>query len=222
MKKLNLLSKFTAAGVAVVSTIAVTSFAPAQAVMITGELQWDDATSNFFEDVNPGAGDSFDVTFSPGGLAAVFSAVGDFVPFFPATPPAPEAFYPLTPVTATFDWVSGVGTEFVYNLRNDLVFDFANGVSVTFLSAPFLGSFDGDNGVAFEETAFSQAIVSIPGIDRFVLGEELSFADIAGGNAGEYGAIVQTAVPEPLTILGTGMALGLGTLFKKKRGSSPA
>ncbi len=85
MEKLNLLSKFTAAGVAVVSTIAVTSFAPAQAIGF-GELQWDNSTSNFFEDVNPGAGDSFDVTFSPGGVAAVFEAIGSFAPFFPTVP----------------------------------------------------------------------------------------------------------------------------------------
>ncbi len=122
----------------------------------------------------------------------------------------------------TFEWDSNVGTDFIYNLTNNLVFDFANGVSVTFLPGQFLGSFDGNNGVAFEETVSSQALVSLPGIGLVpVGGEELTFADIAGGNAGEYGAVVQT-VPEPLTILGTGMALGLGTLFKKKRGSSPA
>ena len=183
----------------------------------SGSITWGNGTSNFFEDVNPGAGDTFDVTFSPGASALISSATGVFEPFYPA----PPVFTGLAPVTGTFEWVANSGVGFIYELQNDLVFNFDNGISVTYGSGEqFLGAFGAEAGVAFEELSTMNASVVVPGEpDVFLLAEELTFGDLAGGSSGEYGASVQATVPEPSTILGLLTAVGI-TLCASKRKQS--
>lgn len=63
------------------------------------------------------------------------------------------------------------------------------------------------------------ALSSFSGVDLSNVGAIK--VDFSSPNAADYqfGAINLTPVPEPLTILGTGVALGLGSLFERRRKS---
>jgi hypothetical protein len=234
--KNNQLTKNIVSGAAAIAVLAGVGIAaaPAQSSTLTGELEWDDSTSNFFEDVNPDEDDTFSVTFSPeelGGLASVFIATGEFAPPFPTTPLAPPDFYELIPPpTGTFKFVRSQNSSFIYKLQNDLVFNFdanQNGVfaltedvQVTFKAGEqFLGSFD-NGSVGFEELDVDASVI-IAGRTPLVLTEELTFGDSVGGTGGEYGAIVETTttVPEPASILGLLAVGGLGLSLKRKKQS---
>ena len=154
---------------------------------ILGEFEYDDGTSNFFEDVNPGEGDTFTVTFSPGGLAESFDISGIFTvpeggPLPPADPANPVtldvvngSILPEPFPTATFQWVQTFENgSFEYELVNPLVFDFTNqddpinadGFENTATVAygageRFLGVFD-NGGVSFEEATTEGAVVLPP------------------------------------------------------------
>ncbi len=206
--------------------------APAQAAIL-GEFEWDDATTNFFEDVNPeNPDDTFSVTFSPGGFAETFNTSGIFTPPLPdANPLDPPITLNLDPAEGEFELVSFTSdTQFVYRLTSPLVFDFDDDVSVTFgTDELFLGSFelDGDGnriGVGFVEQTVS-AVVNIDGdifpTGNLIVREEITFGDLPGGEAGEFGAIAQVVevngVPEPATILGLLAVGGLGLGLKRKK-----
>ncbi|MGK7893324.1 MAG: PEP-CTERM sorting domain-containing protein [Xenococcus sp. (in: cyanobacteria)] len=247
MNPTNLLQKLAPVGVAAFGAIAFTGIAtaPAQAAVI-GEFQFVNGTDNFFEEVVPGIGDTFNVEFSDGGLASSFDTFGIFVPPLEFADSGNPQLLSVVgdPIVGSFlfdRFVNGVDATdgFVYNLTSDLVFTFTdqdNGnpgtVSVRYgAGEEFLGIFDG-GGVEFEEETTVNASVEIDDdgdgiIDRFFpngdtsVTEILTFGDLAGGVAGEYGGEVQvshtTPVPEPTTILGllTISALGLGLKRKK-------
>ena len=193
-----------------------------------GDLEWNNRTNNFFEAVDPIPGNEFSVTFSPGNEAVVSSASGAFLPDFNPAPPL--SIVNLTPAVANFRYADdqgSVGTnEFIYELVNNLDFNFDNGVSMSYSEGDqFLGSFNFTDGIAtgveFEEFGLAEGSLSIPSSpDAFLLAEELTFSDLAGGDFGGYEASIQAAVPEPITILGSFTALGFGALFKKKKLSS--
>ncbi|MDJ0746985.1 MAG: PEP-CTERM sorting domain-containing protein [Xenococcaceae cyanobacterium MO_167.B27] len=196
------------AGIGIIAT-------PARA----GQLGWSDGTSDFFDDVNPVAGDIFSVTFSPdslGGLAAVFSASDEFAPFFDT----PELIALTPPPTGNFEFVTGLDPvdgifqEFQYELTNDLVFNFdtdgnenasGNEVLLTIgAGSTFQGEFNenppgGSNplGVEFESLEIASVIVTT-GDQTFSLGnpnfpvDELTFqfGDIPSQSGGEYNGLV--------------------------------
>lgn len=232
------LSSTLALGVAAGIGIAT---APAQAQML-GALDWSDGTSNFFDDVNPGMGDDFSVTFVspsfPEDLTTVNGASGLFSPFFG---PFPDTVDLTTTPIGIFDYVSNpTATTFLYALRNDLVFNFdsdddgATDVSVTYgAGSTFLGDFDSDNGtilgVGFEEDSVDGEIVDINGktfelgADNNITGVELVFNDIpettvGGGYAAQVSVeMPHNDIPEPATILGLLAVGGLGLGLKRKK-----
>lgn len=229
----SLLQKLAPMGVAAIGAIAATGIAsaPAQA----GQLGWDDATSDFYSDViNPDGtltGNDFSVTFSPDALAAVFSATEQFAPFFNP----PELAF-VDPITVGFDNFVDLGVvagiqEFEYDLANDLVFDFGNGVIVTLAAdSTFLGEIDAAGGtlegVELEVVDIAGVTVQIGsdtytlgGPKLFVTGFAFEFEDIAAIGGGEYAGLVSVAakVPEPGTILGLLAFGGLGLGLKRKK-----
>jgi hypothetical protein len=234
--KNNQLTKNIVSGAAAIATLAGVGIAaaPAQA----GSLQWSDGATSFLADVNPGAGDTFSVTFSPDSIALIGTANGEFVPpFAAASPPYDQS---VVPAIGNFEWfsnlppVDGVVQEFEYELTNDLVFDFNNGVVVTYAAGTlFQGEFDVPvgggpiEGVEFEEIELAGVTVETPdgtfnlGDPDFpVTGAALVFEDLAEGAAGYSGSVsVGQSVPEPASILGLLAFGGLGLAMKRKKQS---
>ncbi|NET24911.1 PEP-CTERM sorting domain-containing protein, partial [Okeania sp. SIO1I7] len=191
---------------------------PAKALpTATGSLSFQDGTSDFFFDVNPemGMGDTFDVTFNMGSIVFVSTATGDFNPPFEGAFTTEEV---LTS-TATFEYVSSNAnnTEFVYELTNDLVFDFDNGDNdgnesvVTWLAGTqFDGMFNmmGVNGVEFNLAA-GQPMPVVTGIgeDVSVIANVLQFGDTQPTGGGSFLAQVDVtrSVPEPTVLFGLGV-----------------
>ena len=244
MTQTNLLPKLAITGVA--STIAAFGISTASAyAAIIGEFGFENGTTNFFEDVNPtlvGFTDDFNVTFSPitaGEQASTFNTSGVFTPPLPDAPPV--AILDLDQVTGTFSQTSyndndssgdiSVGDTFEYQLINDdLIFDFDDGVTVTYGEGEiFLGTFDFDVsgnpiGVEFVEENEVNPEVTIAGDpDSPYTGdqvrESLIFSDLEGGEFGEYAGEVQIVevVPEPGTILGLLVIGGLSLSLKRKK-----
>ncbi|VEP12357.1 conserved hypothetical protein [Hyella patelloides LEGE 07179] len=198
--------------IAVIAGIGITA-APAQA----GSLQWADGASSFFDEVNPVAGDTFSVTFSPDNLTFVGTANGEFVPPFPAAPP--PFVQSVDSALGNFEFVSSlplvddVVQEFKYELTNDLVFDFNNEVVVTYAAGSlFQGEFDVPlgggpiEGVEFEAIELAGVTVVTPGQtynlgepDFPVTGSAFVFEDIPDGAAGYSGSVsvTVTEISEP-------------------------
>jgi len=212
-------------GVAVLG-IASAIAAPAQAIVITGTLGWENGTSDFFGDVNPGAGDTFSVTFSPDNIALISAATGVFNPEFA---PAPPPYMATTTATGNFihsaNQTGLAAGEFRYELTNDLAFVFpdagkGDGASVTWATGTtFIGFFDTSNSVEFEVEGLLPTIAGIAP-PHFVVDDVLQFGDGVGDADGVYDAEVEVAhVPEPGTILGLLAVGGLGLVsrFKKQK-----
>ncbi|WP_310482155.1 PEP-CTERM sorting domain-containing protein [Chamaesiphon sp. VAR_48_metabat_403] len=193
--------------------------APAQAVALnTGELVFQDGTSNFFEDVTPIAGDTFAVTFNPGSLAFVTGASGSFSGSFPVTPLA----YTIasSPATFTFAGINAANT-FDYRLTSgNLPFTFTNGTNLTVANnSLFRGSFNANTrGVDFGVINSTGSFFS--NSDGLVPTNALafSFGDIPAGTGGSYG--IAASVPEPFTIIGTIIGGTAAFRMKKKLSSS--
>jgi hypothetical protein len=181
--------------------------APTQAAVLnTGELVFQDGTSNFFEDVNPVAGDTFGVNFNPGSLAFVTGATGAFgsAPYFPVTPLA----YTIAPSTGTFTFsgVNAPGTFDYILTGGNLPFSFNNGVNLTVANGSiFRGAFNnapGSIGVNFGIISSAGSFFS--NIDGQVPTTALAFGfgDVPNGTGGSYG-VAAAPIPEPFTIIGT-------------------
>ncbi|GCA79691.1 PEP-CTERM sorting domain-containing protein [Microcystis aeruginosa] len=213
-------------GVAVFG-IASAIAAPAQAIGITGTLGWSNGTSDFFSDVNPGAGDTFSVTFSPDNITLISTATGVFNPEFdPASPP----YIATTTATGNFIYNSANQTglaagEFRYELTGGpLAFVFpdpngGSGASVTWATGTtFRGFFDTPNSVEFEVEGPLPTITGIAEIPpHFVVDDVLQFGDGVGPDGGVYDAQVEVSVPEPGTILGILAVGGLGLVSRLKK-----
>lgn len=202
--KTNNLTQLLAIGSMAIGAVASIPAAPAQAALLnTGELVFQNGTTNFFEDVNPVSGDTFNVTFNPGSLAFVTGATGAFSTPLPVTPLA----YTINPSPqATFTYAGSNGANiFDYTLTSgNLPFSFTNGVNLTVADGSiFRGSFNlATGGVDFgvinsAGSFFSNSDGSIPAAAL-----AFSFGDISGGSGGSYG-ITSRPVPEPFTIIGT-------------------
>jgi hypothetical protein len=199
--------KIAAATSLVMGVVAGVSAAPAGAVLLTtGELSFQNGTTNFFEGVNPGAGDTFNLQFNPGSLALVTTASGSFGSSFPITPLA----YTLAPSpSATFTYVSAVpGSTFDYRLTSGNVpFTFTNGVNLTIANnSLFRGAFNSiTGGVDFGIVNSAGSFFSNPDGVVPTGTVAFSFGDIPGGSGGGYQIVATPAaqVPEPFTIIGT-------------------
>ena len=209
-------------GVAVLG-IASAIAAPAQA----GTLGWSNGTSDFFGDVNPGAGDTFSVTFSGAGQAFVSTANGEFVPPFTFTDNTianPPYTTNLTPAVGNFEFVTAFNANSgEYKLTNDLAFAFSNGATVTWEAGTiFEYLFDEPGSVEFQLGDDPDNVPLVTGIqpyDYVLPTDVLQFGDEGLSDGGVYDAEVQVSVPEPGTILGLLAVGGLGLVsrFKKQK-----
>ncbi|AFY95106.1 PEP-CTERM sorting domain-containing protein [Chamaesiphon minutus] len=222
----NLLGISTSLKIAAASSLAIgfAAIIPAESVkavvLNSGQLVFQDGTTNFFEGVNPVAGDTFAVQFNPGSLAFVTDASESFSGSFPVIPLA----YTITPsalATFAFDAVNAPNT-FDYRLTSgNLAFTFTNGVNLTVANnSLFRGSFNAaTRGVDFgviDSTGsfFSNADGLVPTATL-----AFSFGDIPGGNSGGY-SIAASPVPEPFTIIGTIIGGTAAFRMRKKLASS--
>lgn len=245
MDKLHLLSKLTSVGVTALSIISFTSITARAADLGTSTLEWDDATTNFNAEMtailqagpNPPNEGMFDVTFSPpelGGVAAVFIATGHFEPFFPNLP----NFFPINGgngTTGTFGLVeggvfnpnppaAGIDIAAEFELKNDLIFDFGNGVIATLPEeSQFLGELRNDGAVELELELgewefFIPAINDTPAKTVTAQDSVFEFGDLVGEDGGSYNAEGEfNKVPEPATILGLLAFGGLTLSLKHKK-----
>jgi hypothetical protein len=230
MKKftnVSLLSTFFAIGG--VATALVTA-APAQALQ--GNLSWSDGTNDFFSDVNPDvANDTFTVNLSPNpdNVTLINSATGDFVPPFTAVPPsAPYAEDLTTQALGNFSFVQlgGGGNRFFYESTTPLSFNFNNGANVTWPTGTIVaGEFDDVSGsVQFQLSNPGDEVpnntlpeITVNGISLLPAATDvLQFGDSVDPSGGSYNAIVDV-VPEPTTILGSLVVLGMGAKLKRKK-----
>jgi hypothetical protein len=218
MKKftnVSLLSTFFAIGGVATALVTAT---PAQALL--GNLSWSDGTNDFFSDVNPVANDTFTVNFSPDNVTLINSATGVFVPTF--TPAPPPYDQDLTVQAATFTYSRTQADGFIYTLNNDLSFNFGNGSTVTWgQGTPGVGAFvDIGGSVQFElEGPGNSHGITIAGTEWPPAPTDvLQFGDSVDPAGGSYNGVVD-AVPEPTTILGSLVALGMGAKLKRKKGS---
>lgn len=205
MNKLYLSMNLTPLGSLALGVIAATgiAMAPAQAVTFSGELEWGDATSDFFDDVFEGGSTftDFQVNFNPGQLADTFDTQGNAFTPNPLTFAAPDSPRLLnSPVTTGFFTLVGDGSGLTANyvLAQDLVFTvednaIPNGlVEIVFQAGDeFLAAKDIDTnivdpidqivGVDLEETT-SNAIVRVDknGDGDFNDPEDLEFIGING------------------------------------------
>ncbi|ABA19666.1 conserved hypothetical protein [Trichormus variabilis ATCC 29413] len=214
-------------GVAIGASMAAS---PAQA----GTLNWNDGTSNFFEQVSPAIGDTFSVTFSPaslGGFASIFQANGEFASAFSAIPPNPPVFRSILPpdsAVGNFLYTGTSDAKFIYKLTNDLVFQFdadndnvfnpLQDVSVKYAKdSKFLGTFAG-GGVAFElDSKTAASVITIQGVNYDPSRLQLGFQDLPGGQGGGYSGVAQVSTPESGSILGFIALAGLGLVSKVRK-----
>ena len=237
MSQTNLLQKLVPVGVVAFSAISVIGITtvPAQA----STLGWSNGTSDFFSDVNPGEGDTFTVIFSPDvtadppddgiGAASVDNADGAFLQAFQPAPPI--YLQDLTPAVGNFVYspdqsLAGVN-EFIYELEDDLVFEFLNededviAVATVEEGTQFVGFFDTDDSVEFALAPEQGQAITVEGIDfgdETFLDDGLEFEDGSLPAGGEYLAEVEySSVPEPTTFFGLLTVGGLGLGLKRKK-----
>ena len=213
--------------VAAAVVAAVGAARPAAAAIVpTGTLGWSDGASEFFADVNPGAGDTFTVTFSglpsgpPSSIPFAYSldvATGVFVPPFPAAPPL--NLLSLTgPAVGNFKFSSGTATVGVYKLIAPLAFNFANGVSITWGTGTDFGyNFNSPSSVQFEVAPSAQPVLAgLVGKKDVIHTDVLQFGDGSSAAPGTYNALVEVSVPAPLPLLGAGVAFGVSRRLRKR------
>ncbi len=210
--------------------------APAHAVALNGgQVVFTGETTGFLELQNAIATNSFPVTFNfnpvpPPGAASnanVSSATGPFTPYFNQSPTGAGS-YALSPQTQTavFNYAGGNNSLFSYTLNSpgtDLVFAFANSVSLTIKGgSTFVGSNSG-TGVSLADNTPFGSFYSQGGVNTAVNGLSFTLNDISGGSTGGYSILASTAitpptqnVPEPFTIVGTLLGGTAAMRMKKK------
>ena len=197
----------------VLSTVVVY---PAQAQTFLGSLAFSDGTNDWFSELSPGVGDTFNVEFNPFNLNFITTATGVFAPPL-FTPPVEN----IRSSTGTFEFVEFNGSDFIYQLTNNLNFAFNNGVTITYLAdSSFLGRFANPDAVEFQELSTS---ISVTGLEENVtiIADTLLFSDTNAPGGGTYNSQIDVGsvpVPEPSTVIGLGVltSFGIGTGFKRK------
>ena len=201
--KINNITKAIAISGLAIGAAAIIPAAPAQAITFsTGQLDFGDSTSSFANDVNPVAGNNFNVTFNPLGTATIFSPVtGSFSPTFTAGTIGSNS------PTVNFSNIGGS----TYRLNQALVFNFATATPTSFTlnqNSTFTETEIFNGGVrvgaglqlASSTGTFFTNAGNITSIPTFAL----SFTDTGLPSGGRFVAQASpTAVPEPFTIIGT-------------------
>lgn len=216
MNKLN----FSSIGLATLGSMAAVGMAtaPAQAIGISGSLEWDNGTDSFIDEIDStDPFDTFDVLFSPQGIAASFGASGDFTVPFPTIPD----LYDVDPVLGEF---AAMGVAGEYELVGDLAFEFDNGVTMTLPGGAEFDLIPAPGGsVEFDLVGDAEWMaMGIPGLDPSeAVSSTFEFEQTPGADFGGYVAQADFvhAVPEPGTILGLLAVGGLGLGLKKKKQS---
>jgi hypothetical protein len=203
---------------------AVVYTAPAQAILLpNSDLSFGNANiTSFFGDVNPGPFDTISVTFvtptDVGSSGGILANTSFFPTIFPATTPGMYAVGPVP--TATFNYVAGGPTGFIYSLASDLVFNFTpNGSTsgTTPTTAVSLTIAGGTQFTGSSNPTAAQLSTITPTGSFFQNGSDktflnaLSFSlnDTLSGGKGTFGITASTIsapttqVPEPFTIVGT-------------------
>jgi hypothetical protein len=201
--------------------IATAIAAPAQA----STLGWSNGTSDFFSQVVPANGDTFQTIFSPDSISLVSTATGVFNPEFALAPP--PYTQNLTPAVGNFTYVSGTGGtggSGQYALSSPLTFAFTNGATVTWATGTLFDYlFDTATSVEFEVAASQLLLPTITGIAEIppygVIDDIIQFGDSSSVDGGVYDAEVDVdiAVPEPASLLGLLAVGGLGLVSKLKK-----
>ena len=200
--KINNITKAIAISGLAIGAAAIIPAAPAQAITFsTGQLDFGVSTSSFANDVNPVAGNNFNVTFNPSGTASILSADGSFSPTFTAGTIGSNS------PTVNFSNIGGS----TYRLNQALVFNFATATPTSFTlnqNSTFTETEIFNGGVrvgaglqlASSTGTFFTNAGNITSIPTFAL----SFTDTGLPSGGRFVAQASpTAVPEPFTIIGT-------------------
>jgi hypothetical protein len=207
--KNNNLTQLLAIGSIAIASIATVSAAPASAVTFnTGELDFGVFVSPFGSDVNPGAGDTFNVTFNPSGTVNIFNnplnPLGSFSPTFTA-----GSTIGSNSPTVGFSYVSGS----TYKLDQDLVFNFAAATPTsftlkqnsTFTETDIFNATNQKVGAGLQLASNAGSFFTNGGDTTNVPTLTFSFNDSGLPTNGLYitQASPTAVVPEPFTIIGT-------------------
>ena len=199
--------------------VATMTAAPSQAVVFTtGQVSVLGRTGDFYDSVN--AGSDFVVNFNASASADTLGApVGSsLAPFFTGN-------LGVTPSSGTFQYVSGSGNSLRYQLRDDLVFAFANNISYTVpQGSAFQSLFNNNQGVQFGAVNATGFFTDRTNGDlTTALTDTFTFSDIplvAGVSGGNYtllaSPVAPSQVPEPFTVIGT-LVGGAAALRMRKK-----
>jgi len=229
MKKftnVSLLSTFFAIG-GVATALVTATPAQAQAQNLVGNLSWSNGTSDFFSDVDFVNHPDFTVNFSPNpdNVTLINSASGVFVPPFTAVPPAaPYTENLTTQAVGTFKYFETLSeNRHVYKSTNPISFNFTNGVNVTWgEGTQVVGQYDDPASSVQFQLLGPSTTPTITNNGVPLLGaatDVLEFGDSVDPAPGSYNGVVDATIPEPTTILGSLVALGMGAKLKRKKGS---
>jgi hypothetical protein len=232
-------SLIIAAGTLAIGAVSSISAAPAGAVSFNSsnnaasKLSFGLNNSDFGTGVTGLAGNRFDVIFNttPSGSLGntVTSSQGAFATSSTSFTPGVTNLTSGNP-TGTFVYESGTLISSKYKLDNDLVFNFTNGVTYTFLKgAVFTGSKPvSTNSISFQlDGVTNPAAFFTSGADRTdALTSIFKFDDSAAGTGGQYSITASpsnvplTAVPEPFTVIGSIVGGAAALRMRKKMSKS--
>ncbi|WP_373546506.1 hypothetical protein [Chamaesiphon sp.] len=180
------------------------SAAPAQAITFnTGELDFGVFTSPFAANVNPVAGNNFNVTFNPSGTASIFNATDSFTPTF-----TPGSTIGSNSPTVNFSNISGS----TYRLNQALVFNFATATPTsftlnqnsTFTETEIFNNSGVRVGAGLQLASSTGTFFTNGGNITNIPTFAFSFTDTGIPTGGLFVAQASaTAVPEPFSIIGT-------------------
>ena len=236
MNPQNLLRSLALAGVAGITATTIGT-APAQAMLIAA-LEWDDGTSNFYDDIVVDGGLdtddtlAFTVTFSPDLVAASFNSEGLLNDYFDTPPGELFDLNPPAPVSG-FRWFDDgpLPNSELYKNNDELVWDFDTGpviagtsVEVTLpADSEFACILEVDDAVSCNLLIgeFEYATTGGPsaGFTGTATSSEFDFGQVPGTQAGGYEAefVEGRGVPEPASMLGILAVGALGFVTKRKQ-----
>jgi hypothetical protein len=203
---------------------------PAKAISLAeGQVAWTGEVDNFLSLVNPIPGDTIDVTINNTGMGAmVTSATGPFFTtpglFDQRTPAVTgvdgSGVYPINSAAATFLYVSGDSSNYVYELVSNLDFAFINGVTLTVVGGTkFRGDLNPGQAANLSTNNGTGSFYTEGGVRTDVTALSFTLNDIGGGKTAGYSILASTtatAVPEPFTIVGTLVGGTVAMRMRKK------
>lgn len=223
----------TLAQVLTISTLAIgalsTIAAPARSISLAGgQVVFGGEVDNFLSLVDPVVGDTIDVMFNNTGMGAmVSSATGPFFTtpglFDQRTPAVTGAdgsgVYPITAAAASFLYVSGDSSNYIYKLVGNLDFAFTNGVTLTVADGTkFRGELNPGRAANLSTNDGTGSFYTEGGVRTDVTALSFGLNDINSGQTAGYTILASTttAVPEPFTIVGTLIGGTVAMRMRKK------